>query len=64
MNRHFFHPEQRTFPGVVSIIVPGLPKPVYTTRSMAEQLKALIEARNAKAARSLVQVLGGMDFQT
>lgn len=63
MNQYFFSPDHQTLPGVVRVIVPGLPKPVYTSRSLAEQLKALIKERKAEAARNVVKCLGGMDFQ-
>lgn len=64
MGHYFFPPEHQTFPGVVKVNVPGLPKPVYTNRSMAEQLTALIKSRKSEQARTMIEWLGGMDFQS
>lgn len=64
MSHYFFPAEHHNLPGVVKVNVPGLPKPVYTNRSMAEQLTALIKSRKSEQARTMIEWLGGMDFQS
>ena len=63
MNPYFYSPEHQTLPGVVRVVVPGLPKPVYTNKNLAEQLHALIKKKQIDRAHQLVSWLGGMEFQ-
>lgn len=63
MNHYFYSRDQQTMPGVVRVIVPGLPQPVYTNKNLAEQLKALVKSRKLEEARTMVKWLGGMEFQ-
>lgn len=63
MNPYFFSPEQATDRDIFPVTVPGLPKTVYTTQQMAQQLSALVAGKQPEAAVRLVQWFGGMRFQ-
>jgi hypothetical protein len=63
MNQYFFSPEQADNRDIFPVTVPGLPKTVYTTREMAQQLSTLVAGKQADAAVTLVQWFGGMKFQ-
>lgn len=60
---YFFSPEHASDRDVYPVTVPGLPKTVYATREMAEQLTVMVANKQPEAARTLVQWLGGMQYQ-
>ena len=63
MNTYFFPPEQAADRDVFPVTIPGLPKTVYTTREMAQQLSTLVVGKQPEAARTLVQWFGGMQYR-
>jgi hypothetical protein len=62
-NPYFFSPEQAADRDIFPVTVPGLPKTVYTTREMAQQLSTLVAGKQPEAAVRLVQWFGGMAYQ-
>lgn len=63
MSTYFFSPEHVADRDVFPVTIPGLPKTVYTTQQMAQQLTALVASKQPEAARTLVQWFGGMQYQ-
>lgn len=63
MNTYFFSPEQAGDRDIFPVTIPGLPKTVYTTREMAQQLSTLVIGKQPEAALRLVQWFGGMQYQ-
>jgi hypothetical protein len=63
MDTYFFSPEHAADRDVFPVTVPGLPKTVYTTQQMAQQLTTLVVGKQPEAARTLVQWFGGMAYQ-
>lgn len=63
MNQYFFSPELAGEQDIYPVTIPGLPNTVYTTQQMAQQLAALVAGKQPEAARTLVQWLGGMQYQ-
>jgi len=61
--QYFFSPEQADKRDIFPVTVPGLPRTVYATREMAQQLAALVGGKQPEAARTLVQWFGGMQYQ-
>lgn len=60
---YFFSPEHAADRDIFPVTVPGLPKTVYTTREMAQQLSTLVAGKQPEAAVRLVQWFGGMAYQ-
>lgn len=63
VSTYFFSPEQADRRDVFPVTVPGLPKTVYASRELAQQLTQMIADNRAEAAMRLVQWLGGMQYQ-
>ena len=62
-NPCFVSPEHAAQRDVVPVTIPGLPRTVYTTQQMAQQLTELVSRNQPEAARTLVQWLGGLQYQ-
>lgn len=66
MDHHYqyiYPPEHADRRDVYPVTVPGLPKTVYTSRELAQQLTQMIADNRPDAARTMVQWLGGMAYQ-
>jgi hypothetical protein len=61
--QYFFSPEHADHRDIYPVTIPGLPKTVYATREMAQQLSTLVAGKQPEAARTLVQWFGGMAYQ-
>lgn len=63
MNSYFFSPEHANDRDIYPVTIPGLPKTVYTTQVMAQQLSTLVNSKQPEVAVKLVQWFGGMAYQ-